>query len=132
MQKAPLQKWLPFSDKCNFFFFGFARKQNCWVWGLERPNSIYQVPNNSHFVIVWCSVSSRKYLAFTFLTREMWPEKLTDFFCNIMHSPNFNVTQKSRFFSRMMFLPTMPCLYVRNLTKGSQTVEWGGLVQFYG
>ncbi len=46
-----------FSDECKFSLSGKVNKQNCRIWGTERPNQVYETLHNSPSVMVWCAVS---------------------------------------------------------------------------
>ncbi len=32
-------------------------KQNCRIWGIERPNEVYETLQNSQSIMIWCSSS---------------------------------------------------------------------------
>ncbi len=46
-----------FSDECKFSLSGTVNKQNCRIWGTERPNQVYETLHNSPSVMVWCAMS---------------------------------------------------------------------------
>ncbi len=46
-----------FSDECKFSLSGKVNKQNCRIWGTERPNQVYETLHNSSSVMVWCAMS---------------------------------------------------------------------------
>ncbi len=46
-----------FSDECKFSVSGKVNKQNCRIWGTERPNQVYETLHNSPSLMVWCAMS---------------------------------------------------------------------------
>ncbi len=41
----------------KFSLPGTVNKQNCRIWGTERPNQVYETLHNSPSVMVWCAMS---------------------------------------------------------------------------
>lgn len=54
---AEYLKRIVFSDECKFTLSGQVNKQNCRIWGTERPNEVYETRTNSPSVMVWCAMS---------------------------------------------------------------------------
>ena len=48
-----------FSDECHFSLAGGVNKQNCRIWGTERPLEVYQVPQGAASIMVWCAMSEK-------------------------------------------------------------------------
>ena len=63
-------KRVVFTDECKFSLSGFVNKQNCRIWGSERPNEVYQTPHNSPSVMVWCGVSKNEIIGPYFFGNE--------------------------------------------------------------
>lgn len=59
-----------FSDECQFSLSGSVNKQNCRVWGTERPNLVFDTPQNSPSVMVWCALSRREIIGPYFFENE--------------------------------------------------------------
>ena len=49
-----------FSDECNFSVLRRVTKQNCRLWGTERPTEVHEVTRHSPTVMVWCAVSEHE------------------------------------------------------------------------
>jgi hypothetical protein len=47
-----------FSDESTFHISGRVHKQNCRIWGYEKPNEVHEVERDSPKVNVWCAMSS--------------------------------------------------------------------------
>jgi hypothetical protein len=47
-----------FSDEVIFHLCGRVHKQNCRIWGYEKPNEVQQEPLHSPKVNVWCAMSA--------------------------------------------------------------------------
>jgi hypothetical protein len=45
-----------YSDECTFFLSGKVNKQNCRIWGTEKPHHHREHVRDSPKVIVWCCV----------------------------------------------------------------------------
>ena len=48
-----------YSDECSFSLSGRVNKQNCRIWGTERPQEVYEVPQGARSVMVWCAISEK-------------------------------------------------------------------------
>ena len=48
-----------FSDECKFSLSGSVNKQNCRIWGSERPKEVYETIQNSPQVMVWSTLSKK-------------------------------------------------------------------------
>lgn len=48
-----------FSDEATFYLSGRVHKQNCRIWGYEKPIEVHQEPLHSPKINVWCAMSSR-------------------------------------------------------------------------
>lgn len=48
-----------YSDECSFSLAGAVNKQNCRVWGTERPPEVYEVPQGAESIMVWCAISEK-------------------------------------------------------------------------
>ena len=46
-----------YSDECSISLSGGVNKQNCRVWGSERPQVVYEVPQGAESIMVWCAIS---------------------------------------------------------------------------
>jgi len=46
-----------FSDECSVSLGGAVNKQNCRIWGTERPDTVYQSPQSTQSIMVWCAMS---------------------------------------------------------------------------
>ena len=53
------RNFIYFSDEATFHTSGRVHKQNCRIWGTEKPNMFYQVNDNSPKVNVWCAMSEQ-------------------------------------------------------------------------
>ena len=58
-EDAGYLKRIIYSDECSFSLSGDVNKQNCRIWGTERPQEVYEVPQGAHSIMVWCAISSR-------------------------------------------------------------------------
>lgn len=45
-----------FSDEANFYLDGFVNKQNCRIWGSEKPRPNEEQPPSTAKVTVWCAI----------------------------------------------------------------------------
>lgn len=45
-----------FSDEANFYVDGFVNKQNCRIWGSEKPRPNEEQPTSEVKVTVWCAI----------------------------------------------------------------------------
>lgn len=45
-----------FSDEANFYLDGFVNKQNCRIWGSEKPRPNEEQPTSTAKVTVWCAI----------------------------------------------------------------------------
>ena len=59
-----------FSDECKFSLSGVVNKQNCRIWGTERPNEVYETLHNSPSVMVWCALSQNEIIGPYFFENE--------------------------------------------------------------
>jgi hypothetical protein len=50
---------LIFSDECSFSLSGGVNKQNCRIWGSERPQEVYESPQSAPSIMVWCAISKK-------------------------------------------------------------------------
>ena len=57
LQENPdfLQRIL-YSDECGFSLWGAVNKQKVHVWGTQRPDIVYQSPQSTESLMVWCAV----------------------------------------------------------------------------
>ena len=58
-EDAGYLKRIIYSDECSFSLCGGVNKQNCRIWGTERPQEVYEVPQGADSIMVWCAISSR-------------------------------------------------------------------------
>lgn len=63
-------KRIVFSDECCFSLSGFVNKQNTRIWGSERPAEVYETPQNTPSVMVWCAVSQYEIIGPYFFQNE--------------------------------------------------------------
>ena len=49
-----------FSDECSFSLGGAVNKQNCRIWGSERPDTVYESPQSTQSIMVWCALSKNE------------------------------------------------------------------------
>lgn len=63
-------KRIVFSDECKFSLSGQVNKQNCRIWGSERPQQVYEAPNNAPSVMVWCALSKNEIIGPYFFENE--------------------------------------------------------------
>ena len=54
-----LPKKVIFSDEAHFDLGGYVNKQNCRIWGIEKPHAYIEIPIHPKRVIVWCGFCSR-------------------------------------------------------------------------
>ena len=54
------QKKIIFSDEAYFEFGGCVNKQNCRIWGTEKPHAYIEKPMHPQWVTVWCGFWSRR------------------------------------------------------------------------
>ena len=47
-----------FSDEATFHTSGYVHKNNCRIWGTEKPNEVNSFERDSPKVNVWCAMSS--------------------------------------------------------------------------
>ena len=59
-----------FSGEFKFSPTGRVNKQNCRVWGAERPNQVHEVPQHSPSVMVWCAVTKYEMIGSYFFENE--------------------------------------------------------------
>ena len=59
-----------FSDECKFSLSGSVNKQNCRIWGLERPKEVYETLHNSPSIMVWCALSESEIIGPYFFENE--------------------------------------------------------------
>lgn len=53
---SDFQSKIFFSDEANFYLDGFVNKQNCRIWGSERPRPNEEQPTSRARVTVWCAI----------------------------------------------------------------------------
>ena len=58
LQDPALQNLIFFSDEANFHLSGRVHKQNCRIWGYEKPTQFETEPLHSPKLTAWCMVSS--------------------------------------------------------------------------
>jgi len=59
-----------FSDECSFSLSGGVNKQNCRIWGTERPSTVYESPQSSASIMVWCALSKKEIIGPYFFENE--------------------------------------------------------------
>ena len=58
LEDSALGKLIFTSDEATFHVSGRVHKQNCQIWGLEKPNIVHQYDDHSPKINVWCVMSS--------------------------------------------------------------------------
>ena len=58
LEDPVLGKLIFASDEATFHISGRVHKQNCQIWGLEKPNIVHQYEDHSPKINVWCAMSS--------------------------------------------------------------------------
>lgn len=53
---ADFQSNIFFSDEANFYLDGFVNKQNCRIWGSEKPRPNEEQPTSMAKITVWCAI----------------------------------------------------------------------------
>lgn len=53
-------KRIVFSDECIFSLKGAVNKHNCRIWGSQRPETVYESPQSSPTLMVWCAISENE------------------------------------------------------------------------
>ena len=59
-----------FSDECSISLEGGVNKQNCRIWGSERPDTVYQSPQSAQSIMVWCALSKKEIIGPYFFENE--------------------------------------------------------------
>ena len=52
-----------FSGEAHFTLDGYINKQNCRIWGAEKPQIIGERPQHPEKVTVWCALFSEGVIA---------------------------------------------------------------------
>ena len=63
-------KQIVFSDECHFSLSGRVNKQNCRIWGTERPQVVYEAPQSAPSIMVWCAISEKEVIGPYFFENE--------------------------------------------------------------
>ena len=58
LRDPALKNLIFFSDEATFHTSGLVNKQNCRIWGLEKPTEVNEFERDSPKVNVWCAMSS--------------------------------------------------------------------------
>lgn len=43
-------------DHCIFSFFGAKNRQNSRIWSFQRPETVYESPQSSPILAIWCTI----------------------------------------------------------------------------
>ena len=54
-----LAKEIIFSDEAHFDLGGYVNRQNCCIWGTEKPHAYIEKPTQPKQLTVWCGFWSR-------------------------------------------------------------------------
>ena len=65
-----LAKKIIFSDEAHFDLGGYINKQNCRIWGTEKPHAYIEKPTHPKRVTVWCGLWSRGIIGPIFFENE--------------------------------------------------------------
>lgn len=60
LQLPANKKLIYFSDEATFYVSGRVHKQNCRIWGYEKPTEVLEEPLHSPKVNVWCAMSEHE------------------------------------------------------------------------
>ena len=74
LQKIPIlakkKKTIIFSGEAHFDLGGYAKKQNCRIWGTENPHADIEKSKHPKRVTVWCGFWSRSIIGLFFFKNE--------------------------------------------------------------
>ena len=77
LQIPILAKKIIFSDKTHFDLVGYVNKQNCHIWGTEKPHAYIEKPMHPKRITVWCRFWSRGIIGQFFFENEQEEEAVT-------------------------------------------------------
>ena len=69
-KNAGYLKRIAISDECKFSLSRNVNKQNCRIWGSERPNEVYETLHNFSSIMVWCALSESEEIGRYFFENE--------------------------------------------------------------
>jgi hypothetical protein len=89
LQNPANKNMIFFSDEANFYLSGLVNKQNCRIWGYEKPLEVWPLPLHSPKINVWCAISANCIIGPYFfeeetVTGENYLEMLKEFFHPIL------------------------------------------------
>ena len=58
LNDTSFEKLIFFSDESTFHISGYVHKENCRIWGTEKPSEFYEHHYNTPKTNVWCAMSS--------------------------------------------------------------------------
>lgn len=53
-------KRIVFFDECSLSLHGTANKKNCTIWGSQNIKTVYESPQSSPTLMVWCAISKNE------------------------------------------------------------------------
>lgn len=100
LQEPSNKNKIYFSDEAMFTVCGRVHKQNCRIWGYEKPTEVREEPLHSPKVNVWCAMSANEIIGPFFFEE---PTVKSENYLNMLNDYLFPILKQKRGYKSIIF-----------------------------